>query len=334
MIPRFFGLRLVLATFSIMLLLLSGLLAFSRQKTSTAYWITGEGGYGNTYGLYRLRPDRHSIQRLAHFPQITGHAWSPDGRSLIIAAGSHSAASSSLLYRMDLHGHRLEQVLAWPQLIYHPTFSPDSTAITFSSRGEVTGWQILQIELAELSDPHILVESSGGAWMGAWSPDGQSLAYATQRPDFDLDLYALSFNGGPTRILTSAVGSDMSPAYSPNGEWIAFMSDRSGSFHIYVMQADGKNLRQLTDGFIDERWPTWTPDGAWIIFSSIRGDGIPALYRIHPDGSDLSRLSPPDVPLASAKTSPLIDLSWHPLPLYLLAGVLGYLYRRASAWTR
>jgi Tol biopolymer transport system component len=46
--------------------------------------------------------------------------------------------------------------------------------------------------------------------------------------------------------LTFGEGSNESPAFSPNGRHLAFMSDRSGKFQIYTMTRDGRDLRQIT----------------------------------------------------------------------------------------
>ncbi len=69
------------------------------------------------------------------------------------------------------------------------------------------------------------------------------------------------------------------PAWSPDGEQIAFASRRDGRSHIYVMSADGSGTRQLTSGKHDDTAPAWSPDGKWIAFAR---DG--RLYLMSPAG--------------------------------------------------
>lgn len=72
----------------------------------------------------------------------------------------------------------------------------------------------------------------------------------------------------PIRQLTNASGTNVRPAWSPDGKQIAFQSNRDGPFRVYVMNADGSNVRQLTTGDADERHPAWSPDGKRIAVDS------------------------------------------------------------------
>lgn len=74
--------------------------------------------------------------------------------------------------------------------------------------------------------------------------------------------------------------SDWAPAWSPDGEWLAFARSTDGrrSFHVYLMRADGSGVRRLTHGRFDES-PAWSPDGRWIAYVSTSGIRI-----VHPNG--------------------------------------------------
>ncbi len=61
---------------------------------------------------------------------------------------------------------------------------------------------------------------------------------------------------------------------SPDRTRIAFSSNRSGNFDLYVMDADGRNLQRLTTDPANEGDPVWTPDGAQIVYTSTRGTAI------------------------------------------------------------
>jgi len=112
---------------------------------------------------------------------------------------------------------------------------------------------------------HIAFNTTEGTWMSVdISPDGRQLA-------FDLlgDLYSMSVGGGTARPLTHGLPFDSQPTYSPDGRWIAFLSDRSGAENVWLIRPDGSDARQVS--FQDDDSvlvsPAWSPDGKSIYVS-------------------------------------------------------------------
>jgi Tol biopolymer transport system component len=89
----------------------------------------------------------------------------------------------------------------------------------------------------------------------------------------NLEVLAARTDGSDLINLTRNAASDLEPAWSPDGQLIAFASDRNGNFDIFLMKKDGSDVRQLTFDTIDERAPSWSPDGKKILFESGR-DGL------------------------------------------------------------
>jgi TolB protein len=77
--------------------------------------------------------------------------------------------------------------------------------------------------------------------------------------------------------------SDTAPAPSPDGQRIAFMSQRDGNWEIYLINADGSNLQRLTHNPAEDGLPTWSPDGKVIAFVS-RRDGEWGIWAMTPEG--------------------------------------------------
>lgn len=99
--------------------------------------------------------------------------------------------------------------------------------------------------------------------------------------------------------LTNNPADDGVPTWSPDGLQIAFISDRGGSFEIYVMNNDGSNQRRITNNSQVSN-VAWSPDGQQFAFESRRGENTD-IYVINADGSNERRLTDhPSVDLAPA----------------------------------
>jgi TolB protein len=90
--------------------------------------------------------------------------------------------------------------------------------------------------------------------------------------------------------LTHASGNNWQPVWSPDGQRIAFVSDRSGRDEIFAMNADGSGVVQLTNATGGNFYPAWSPDGSRIAFISGRG-GRNTLYVMNADGSSQTRFT-------------------------------------------
>ncbi len=109
--------------------------------------------------------------------------------------------------------------------------------------------------------------------------------------DGNREIYTMNADGSQQARLTTDPASDRSPAWSPDGTRIAFVSERdAGLPRIYVMNADGSGPTRLTSGFGNDDSPSWSPDGSRIVFASTR-DGRNKIYVMNADGSNVVRLT-------------------------------------------
>jgi len=87
--------------------------------------------------------------------------------------------------------------------------------------------------------------------------------------------------------VTALPGTESNPALSPNGRWLAFVSDQTGNREIWVMPAAGGVAKQLTNHPSADYSPAWSPDGKGLVFVSTREDAFGDLWWLPLKGSEL-----------------------------------------------
>lgn len=140
--------------------------------------------------------------------------------------------------------------------------------------------------------PRLFSVSSDRPRWPTLSANGRWLAFVQSRSEANIWQMALSAHkaAGRAQPFLSSASTDDSPAYSPDGKKIVFVSDRTGSPQLWLANSDGREERRLTD-FAGSAvgTPRWAPDNRRIVFdASLKGP--PAIWLIDQDGSNLHRL--------------------------------------------
>lgn len=122
-------------------------------------------------------------------------------------------------------------------------------------------------------------ETSEGTWISLdVSPSGETIVFELLG-----DLYTIPIQGGDATRITEGMAFDSQPVYSPDGEWIAFISDRAGGENLWICRPDGADARQVTKGkrndFIS---PAWTPDSQYVLAS--KGGRSQDIWMYHIEG--------------------------------------------------
>src|SRR5271169_740744 len=136
------------------------------------------------------------------------------------------------------------------------------------------------------------------------------------------DLWIANENGSGVQRLTDNQARDVYPRFSPDGNWIAFSSNREGNYDVYVIPATGGKPRQLTFHSADDNVVNWTPDGKNILFTSVRGNGIfPSVTTLW------------EIPVAGGIERP-IPTDWGAWASYSPDGAKMAFTRHPATWSR
>jgi TolB protein len=192
------------------------------------------------------------------------------------------------VYVFDFDGQNRRAVSRNGSINLSPAWSPDGKKITYTSYRDNNP----DLWMTDLdSGRHSKVSGRPGINAGAeWSPDGTEIALTLSKDQGNSDIYALDSSGSILRRLTRDYGIDVSPAYSPGGETIAFVSGRLGNPQLFVMERDGSNQRRLTQRGGHNVSPAWSPDGSRIAFAG-RDEGRFDIFVVNSDGTGLKRLT-------------------------------------------
>jgi len=240
------------------------------------------------HGLALFTMSTRAIDPLTHPEQPYQRdympAFSPDGRRLaFLRSLSHDIAD---IYVVDVDGTDPPKRLTFDnRYVAGLRWSADGQGVLFSSNraGNFKLWRMP----ADGGEPEWL------AAVGAYDPGGFSVSaegnyLAYEEWDYEINVYSLLLTAPDTpdsaRRVVASTRWDYHPQVSPDGQRIAFGSNRSGTFEVWVSEADGRRPMRLTtfDGpFVG--MPRWSPDGKRLAFDG-RVDGRAVLYRIDAAG--------------------------------------------------
>jgi dipeptidyl aminopeptidase/acylaminoacyl peptidase len=181
------------------------------------------------------------------------------------------------------------------QIQEHPSWSPDGKRLALSGGGNDTGNSSKDTFVCDIDTEfkatglRKLVPSQGVS-IGeepCWSPDGKRLVAVNTVEQ----LFVVDADGKNRAQILQVDGSYChQPEWSPDGDWIAFATDRDGNVEIYKVRPDGTELTRLTRAPGLDAHPRWSPDGRWLSFTSNR-DGNYDIWVMRADGSDAHNLT-------------------------------------------
>src|SRR5687767_12303148 len=146
-------------------------------------------------------------------------------------------------------------------------------------------------------------ETDEGTWISLdVTPDGKTILFELLG-----DIYRLPIGGGEATRVTDGTPYDSQPRVSPDGKWIAFISDRNGSDNLWITKIDGSEPRKLSNETQDAVIsPTWTPDSQYVITTVRTAGGQLRMFHINGgSGVTLGSAAPAGpAPAPGAATTP------------------------------
>jgi Tol biopolymer transport system component len=219
-------------------------------------------------------------------------AWSPDGRHLYFSSYRGGGLN---IWRVDVARADVtapEQITTGAGDDMQPSLSPDGRRLAFAVQSLNSDLWTIPLDPASgriAGEPRAMVATTREDSRGAWSPDGRTIAFNSDRLG-DMNIWLHSLEDGTDRQLTRGPGGDYQADWSPDGRLVTFFSSRAGNADIWVVDAVAGAMRQLTqDPGLDIN-PFYSPTGTYIAFQSDRG-GRFELWVMMADGSNPRRVA-------------------------------------------
>lgn len=207
--------------------------------------------------------------------------WMPDGKRLLFN-------QDGSLYTIPVEGGELMKLntgFADRNNNDHGiSFDGKMLAISHHRSGLPGGGSTVYVLPLTGGTPKMVTEETPSYWHG-WAPNNKEVVYVAQREGAGYDIYKKNINGGAEIRLTKTEGTHVDgPEYSPDGKYIYYNGNQSGTMQIWRMKPDGSGKEQLTFDEYNDWFPHISPDGKWILFisfpSDIPVDSHPSFKRV------------------------------------------------------
>ena len=253
------------------------------------------------YSIF-LAPARGGAKRRVTFPAAevnhgdSSPAISPDGRTLaFVRQLTHDVAD---VFVQPVEGGNARRLTFDRRQIRGLAWMSDGKELIFSSNrnGRYELWRLAVTGTAPAKRVEGIADARSPAISSARAGAGSRLVYQSHVEDYNIRVLQRGADGtwdaSKSPSFTASTRDEQSPRVSPDGRRLAFVSDRSGWFEVWVCgYPDAADCRQLTSfrqGFVGS--PSWSPDSKRIVFDA-RADGNADIYLVRADGGQPVRLT-------------------------------------------
>lgn len=221
---------------------------------------------------------------------------SPDGKQLaLINHGTHTMKGDIWLY--DLTRSTMTRFTFTNGIYAKPVWFPDASRIAYSTHD-------LFLKSSNGGTPEqLLLQSGPGAWAASVSPDNQKILFELDQQTTQFDLWILPLSGDrkPYPYLQTPY-NEVWGQFSPDGKWVAYYSDESGKFEVYIRPFPDSGAGKWQVSTAGGTIPRWRQDGKELYYIAENGDldAVPIL-----SGSTFSYGAP--IPLFRLPSSSYVD---------------------------
>ena len=261
-------------------------------------------------GGKRYQGGRRDVRRMANrfadeiMRLATGERGPFDTR---VAFVSTRAGRAKEIFDMGFDGEDVRQLTKNGTINLSPSWSPDNRDILFTSFRDGRP-KLYEMDLAS-GRQRVLLEGPGLTNGGRFSPSGDLIAASREESKGNSEIVVIDREGAVVRRLAAHGGIDVSPAWSPDGQQVAFCSTRGGAPQIYATDASGGPVRRITSSGSYNTSPAWSPRGDKIAFTG-RVGGRFQIFVAPASGGEPQQLT------SSAGDN--TDPAWSPDGRYLL----------------
>lgn len=263
------------------------------SRTGSLAYLTGASGSPTRDVIWRDRAGRPTavgtLTGTTRLPSL-----SPDGTKLAYYKEERGTRD---VWMYDLRTRDITRLTSQqdstaaeaPLMISPPAiaWSPNGTSVTYAHG---TPANLYRVAARPAATPERLTTSPHAQIPGSFTPDGRTLAFIELDALSGRDIWLASLDGDrwQTRPFLRTPFNETSPAISPDGRWLAYASNETGRFEVYVQPfpAGGRRLQVTTGG---GALPQWAQDGHEILFVSDSGTGQLMSARLGPESTITSR---------------------------------------------
>ena len=197
--------------------------------------------------------------------------FSPDGKRLAFAVASGTGVD---IWVKDLDRDTPSRLSFLAGMNRLPVWSPDGKNIVFRSENSPSPG-LYGIRSDGSGDAQRLTDGKLDEWPASFSPDGKRLAFNGSGNGSSQDIFTAPIDGDPghlhlgkPELFLGTPFFEFYPAFSPDGRWLAYQSNESGTFEVYVRPFPGPGGKwQISTG--GGSWPLWSRDGRELLFETL-----------------------------------------------------------------
>ena len=228
---------------------------YSPDGKSVVYASNQSGG---VFDLFLFTQEGSKLTQLTkNVGNVVSPTFSPDGKKILFANRTGDGPTS--LWTVDSNGKNADLIYTGPSTIVAVDWSPQGDQVAFAmSVDKPDSYEIFLMNPDGSNVRQLTHNLPGIGGSVDWSPDGKSLLIYAGAPG-DKNIFLINVAAETAAQLTNG-GNNGSPVFSPDGQWIAFISLRNNDqADIFIMHPDGTDVRQITDNPEPDWQPQWEP---------------------------------------------------------------------------